>query len=484
MVELGLSRRGFLATAFAASVAKAIEAKAGVLAKGGKPNIMFGVLSDLHITTPESTAAFRRALVYFRDRGVDAVVVAGDLSDWGLKSGLKCVADAWYDVFPNDRAPDGRKVEKLFCTGNHDYDGYWYGDMTLDMHVQGYSEEESLVKLGMKKCWEEVFHEPFEQIRRRTVKGYDFISSEWKDGADGFKEADAWFAANGASLDPKKPFFVFTHYPFANTTSGSGGNAYSGDTLRKYPNAVSFSGHVHWTLNDEQSIWQKEYTAITVPSMSYTTIPWGRENGGAKRNGKCSMSMQCLPAREFHLEAQGYLVSVFDDRMEVERRDFTEGEEAAPPWIVTPPAGDASRYAHANSRKRTPVPQFPDGASVKTYTSNFETRSFNWTIMMMLEFPSARARGGRVFDYEVRAEMEDGTVAAKKCFLAPAFYRLERDEPKSQRFAFDAMDLPERGKYRLRVYPRNCFGDCGKPIESAVLESKPGKAKSPVWKEG
>ena len=78
--------------------------------------------------------------------------------------------------------------------------------------------------------------------------------------------------------------------------------------------------------------------------------------------------------------------------------------------------------------------------------------------------------------------LEDGTVAVVKRFLAPAYYRLERDEPKSQRFAIDAMELPERGKYRLRVYPRNGFGDCGSPIESAILESKPGKEKSPVWK--
>ena len=168
-----------------------------------KPNIMFGVISDIHITTPESTETFRRTLRYFRDRKVDAVVVCGDLSDWGLMSGLKYVADAWNSVFPNDRAPDGRKVEKLFCTGNHDYEGYWYGDMTLDMHVQGYSENEALVKLGMKKCWESAFHEPFAQVRRRTVKGYDFISSEWVDGKDGFKEAETWFAANGKTLDPK-----------------------------------------------------------------------------------------------------------------------------------------------------------------------------------------------------------------------------------------------------------------------------------------
>jgi hypothetical protein len=27
------------------------------------------------------------------------------------------------------------------------------------------------------------------------------------------------------------------------------------------------------------------------------------------------------------------------------------------------------------------------------------------------------------------------------------------------------------------VYPRNCFGACGRPIESKVYESKPGKEK-------
>ena len=98
--------------------------------------------------------------------------------------------------------------------------------------------------------------------------------------------------------------------------------------------------------------------------------------------------------------------------------------------------------------------------------------------MMRLEFPSARARKGRVYDYEVRIEMEDGAVPTVKRFLAPAFYRLERDEPARQSFLFNAMALPETGKYRFRVYPRNCFGACGKPIESKVSQSVPGKEKA------
>jgi hypothetical protein len=187
--------------------------------------------------------------------------------------------------------------------------------------------------------------------------------------------------------------------------------------------------------------------------------------------------MPKLLARYNLEQAQGYVVSVFDGRMEIERRDFTEGVEAAPAWIVTPPTATSKPYAFENSSRRTPVPEFPAGASLKTSIGNTEDRNGHWAIVVKLEFPSAKAVKGRVFDYEVRAEMEDGTVAAVKHYLAPAYYKLERDEPKVQSFAFNAKDLPEVGRYRFRVYPRNCFGACGRPIESKVYESKPGKSK-------
>lgn len=80
-----------------------------------RPALAFGVISDIHVTTPESTAKFRRALRYFRSRGADAVVVAGDLSDWGLRSGFRYVAEAWKDEMA------GTDAVPLFCTGNHDY---------------------------------------------------------------------------------------------------------------------------------------------------------------------------------------------------------------------------------------------------------------------------------------------------------------------------------------------------------------------------
>lgn len=211
--------------------------------------------------------------------------------------------------------------------------------------------------------------------------------------------------------------------------------------------------------------------------MSYTTIPAGYENGSDSRKGDPKASMIKIPSRPEFKEAQGFFVSVYGDRMEVERRDFTEGVEAAPAWIVTPPTAQQKPFSFENSSGRTPVPEFPAGARLDAHVCNTEDRDGHWAIMMKLEFPSAKARKGRVFDYEARVEMEDGSVPVVRRFLAPAFYMLERDEPAEQSFLFNAKDLPESGRYRFRVYPRNCFGACGRPIQSKVFESKPGKSK-------
>ena len=450
---------------------------------GEAPKLKLGVISDIHVTTPESTAEFRRALAYFRGRGADAVLVAGDLSDWGLRSGFRYVADAWYDVFPDDRAPDGRKVEKLFVTGNHDFDGWNYGDMTLDMHVQGYSEDEALKKLGMGKCWEEAFHEPYAEIRKRTVKGFDFVSAEWS-GYEKCENDQAivdWFAAHAGEFADGKPFFFFRHAPFPNTVPCSDCESKTPvltDALRKFPNCIAFSGHTHWTLNDERSIWQDEFTAMSIPSMSYTTIPKGYDNGSDTRKGDSKLGMEKLPARIDLQESQGYFVSVFDDRMEIERYDFEWMEEAAAPWVVPLGKGRARPFAFDARKAVTPVPEFPAGAAVKTYVTNMETRNCRWTIFVTLDFPAAVAPdGGRVFDYEVRAEFEAGGVAATKRYLSPAFYRRRADEAPTVKFHFDAMDLPETGRYRFAVSPRNCFGVAGKPIYSKSWESNPGKAK-------
>ena len=469
-------RRGFLkgAAAFASMRASSLFA-------ASRPALTLGVISDTHITDRESTLVLERTLRFFRDRKVDAVMICGDISDYGLLSGLKYVAETWEKVFPRNKGSEGRPVQKLFCTGNHDYEGWWYGDMTVEMHALGYDEDEALVKLGMKKCWEEVFQEEFDAIRKRTVNGFDFISAEWYgyDKEPGYDKTEEWFAAHGGELDPAKPFFFYLHQPPAGTTSGSWETELGRmvtNALSAHQNAVAFSGHTHWTLNDERSIWQGAYTAISVPSLSCTGVMGGYENGSDVRNGKTTRAMPLLPVRFKMEEPQGIVMSVFQDSMEFERWDFKKFARTAQTWRVPLPLLRENRpYAIEPRAKTWPVPQFPSDAKLKLATRNSETRGGKWEIVMVANFPNAVAvADARAFDYEIRAVPTDGSKPMVKRFLSPAFHKLKDDEPERMTFWFNALELPQDVEYRIEVYPRNCFGVCGKPLVSAPRRGKPG----------
>ena len=111
--------------------ARVLRAAPGMLS-GGTPNLVLGIVTDIHLSIGRSNGAFvfageatfRSTLEWFRDRGVDGVVICGDMADNGLVEELQAVARVWYEVVPNDLAPDGRRVERLFVYGNHDYEGY------------------------------------------------------------------------------------------------------------------------------------------------------------------------------------------------------------------------------------------------------------------------------------------------------------------------------------------------------------------------
>ena len=426
------------------------------------PRLRLGVVSDMHVTTPESCAPFERALAYFRSRQVDAVVMPGDLTDWGLKSGLEYVKAAW------DKVMKGTGIVPLSVTGNHDYHGWCYGDITMEMHANGYSEDERLEKLGVKETWEEVFGEPWVPIRLRQVGGHDFVCVDWMHE----KEVVAWLREHGAALREKKVFFYMQHDPLRLTKEVKA-------ALKDYPNCIAFTGHAHVSFNDERSIRQEEVTEISVPSLSCTTPPWDHENGEGSRKGECTYAMPMIPDRLVLRGGQGYVVSLFDDEMVVERRDIAQEAEGAAPWRVPLPVTDSNRpYDFRNREKTLGVPAFPAGATFETFTRNTENRQGKWTIVMVCTFPTATvADGTRVWDYEIRAVPKDGSAPMVKRFLSPAYSRMVGFEPKKQRFWFNVADLPQDREYVLEAYARNCFGKCSAPIVSKVWHGKPGLQK-------
>lgn len=70
---------------------------------GGKPNLVFGVVSDMHLKTSHSgkglgrswpTKYLESALKYFRDANVDAVVHCGDMAHRGQVREMEFHAEA------------------------------------------------------------------------------------------------------------------------------------------------------------------------------------------------------------------------------------------------------------------------------------------------------------------------------------------------------------------------------------------------------
>ena len=429
------------------------------------PRLKVGIVTDTHIQV--DAEAFEKALRYFRDCGVDAVLHDGDISDWGVVSGWRLAAEAWERVFPGNRAPDGREVVKLFTTGNHDFEGVKYWDQEEEMLANGISKDELLVDHDLPTQWKKHFGLEFAPIVRWNVKGYDFIAAHWGHHA----EIVPWMKAHGGELDPSRPFFYFQHVQPDGTVaagcSGDGGTAMR--AFSGFPNAVVIGGHTHLSLTDGHQIWQGPFTAICAGTLSWSELPFDYENARPLdwRN-KRVQQMPAIPDRFFQRTKQGLVMSVYDDRIVFERRDFSNDVELGEPWVVPLPLGTEKPFARDAQSARMPVPQFGDGAVLKTRTVVGEDRKANKSVQLVLDFPTADKGGVRAYGYEVRVEPEGGESKVLCRIVSPTYNCGPSCECKGQRAVVSVRDLPKGLPYRMAVRPQNCFGRNGEPIRSEM----------------
>ena len=166
-----MTRREFVGAAALAAAGTGLKTMA---AAAGAPNLRVGIMSDVHCHHSEAVRRFHRGLEVLRDEQVDAVLLAGDLFTTGTIKELEDVAGAWFDVFPDDRRPDGAKVERLFVTGNHD---------EVDWDWKRFGNEETLraktFYYNREATWKRLWGEDYEKIRMKEVKGYTFVLRQW-----------------------------------------------------------------------------------------------------------------------------------------------------------------------------------------------------------------------------------------------------------------------------------------------------------------
>ena len=463
-----MNRRKFLQRSAALMGAMCLDwpAFAEQTARLGKPNVKIGIISDIHIRHMDSVKTLHHTFEYFDQAGVDGVIIAGDMADWGFYSQLQLVAETWYDVFPQDRGSDGRHVEKLFVYGNHDREGYTYGN-ARGVKVTKEMIEEEAIWPRKEKVWQELFHEKWTPIYMKDVKGYKFIGGHWDSWKDIRGLAEYLEKVEGELPKGGRPFFYFQHFHPKNTCSGpwvwgqGGGNVTK--ALSKYPNCVCFSGHSHTSLTDERTIWQGAFTSVGTASLSYISLWGGRENSSApwtpqmKRigtgNGK-----------------HGQIMSVYDDCITLERREFVYDQPLGDNWIIPLPLGGQDKpFVFDTRRKNVKTPQFAASDRVTVTRAMGKDVKGQEQDQITLHFPSVlkKTHGARAFDYEIQAEVMDidtTKVALTKRVYSKGYFLGEAQDGDEVTCVFSRAELPANRKIRFAVRPVESFGKKGDPI--------------------
>ena len=453
------------------------------------PKLRIGVVSDVHIKLdPKTTNVWEKTLRWYDAQGVDVVLVAGDIADTSQLEQLKKFADTWYKVFPNDKGADGRHVEKFFIAGNHDYEGWRYGMNTEEKRKARF---ETSVAKDFKVAWDICFHEEFQGIYKKVVKGYTFIGGHWPH----HRKIGEYMAKHKAEIDPNLPFFYTQHPHPANTVYGPWAwghdNGASTKTFSEFPNAIVFTGHSHNPLSDEAGIWQDTFTSIGTASLRYIGHRRGRANGGIP--GEVAVKHPGIGSADQH----GMLVSVFDDHIVVSRRSFAYDDSLGPDWVLPLPLGEKKPFAKAKriQAAKRKLPAFAEDAAEKIVIK--ENPAGKLPAHIAITFPSA-VSGGMVFDYEIKAEIGDDhsehPAVGKPIYdvqprtwtrriFAPKYYMPLAKRPETATCMFGYTEIPLGEKIRFAITPLDAFGNRGKTIYSKLGKyTKPAEPPKPAEK--
>ncbi len=477
-----MDRRDFLRSGALLAGALCLDLKAFAQATSslGKPRLRVGILSDIHIRLERDLPVLERTFRYFRDREVDAVLIAGDMADTGLERQMRMVSSTWFKVFPKDRLPNGRHVERLFVYGNHDIEGHHYG--TLAEALQGDDREQTLAREAIgdrrEQFWRRYYHEKFQPIYIKDVRGYKFVGAHWTNwqNTPGLQE---FLGAHAGELGGEKPFFYFQHPHPRNTCSGEWAwgqdNGEVTEALSRFPNCIAFSGHSHQILNDERTIWQGAFTSVGTSSLSYTYSFGGREN--TYIDGGPDYPAQ-MPRVEQGDGKQGMVMTVYDDAVALERWDFMYQRPLASNWIVPLPLGGRARPLSFESRALEAVaPQFARGDKATVSKARGKDRKGREQWQTTVRFPNVlRERNGqRAFDFEVTLEeaMADVTrIVCQKRVMSPHFYLCEEKDRDEVACVFGEAEAPVNFPYRFAIRPCECFGKKGAPLYTDWRQDK------------
>jgi len=429
--------------------------------------VRFAVLSDTHQTGRMDSYAgeqFREALEMLRGMKLDAVTIAGDVTDLGTKQEIRQFKQLYEQFMGN--------TPLFYSLGNHD-GGY---DAKPDIPNQGNSAQIYKSALGPRYFRHD--QEPsMISTGNRWVKmrGYNFVAVE----PEGYYGEDRersvyfsdetldWFSKTLATIakeEPLKPIFVYTHAAPYDTVYGSTLPSWQGmygtylgnytkdltPILEKYSQVVTLSGHTHFPTNDERSIMQTKFTSLNAGAVYY----------GSNESGFAPLQ-DYQWASDLSTFSQGLIVEVDrSDNMRVTRLDFFNNDRIKQPWIVGAPRADGAHlktYRAANRKARNAAPSLRQ--STMMVWRNPADEPGKWSAGLKF---TAGTDDDQIHHYRVNLTKGGETVRSWK--VSSEYFMEPRTEKMRSNFMLYDIGLLDSGaKYAVRLVAVDVWGAESRP---------------------
>ncbi|MCQ2770420.1 MAG: metallophosphoesterase [Clostridia bacterium] len=432
-----------------------------------KITLSLGMMSDIHVNASKSTNPSRgeyldgqskfkaaleqlKALASLHDsNGIDAICIAGDLADSGSIADLTAVKNVYESVF------DPSKIPMVAIPGNHDNAKIFlndYFDVLGNVYFQR-DVENSLTRGGYR-------HVVINGLHILLLDPYSY-------GASGSincpytNDTKAWLDRTLNEIttsNPNQYVFVLTHPMVQNTCYGSGTNIgtdaplggfwYTNDLtsiLSKYPQVVTFGGHLHFPINDERSIMQTAFTSIGCGSVRYM----------ANEAGNFINSLSSTTVEDCGKVSSGYLIQIDTyGNIRITRMNFTANSTYKTPWeLVAPKDGkvDLTVYSSARSNKNAPPRMLASSVTVDSSTTSTGAGRY------IVNF-NAGSDDDLIHHYIITLKDKNTGLVIREMRLMTDFYLHSQPSEMKKNYSVNLGDITTNGTYIVAVVAEDSWG--------------------------